>query len=403
MNRNAVMFNDLVEMSSQELLSVTRESSEVITHQIEQIRSSLEDFNKLTQSFDSIHHHVGHINSEVSTISKDSKDNAHSIRKVNDEMNELVNDFNGIHNLLKTINSIADQTNLLALNATIEAARAGEHGKGFAVVASEVKELSKTAKQANEKIQSAIINIGDTILKLSDSLRRTEERIAASSNFVEKTTDSIQVISKDNSFLQQKIAQSQILFKGLGDVSSTLDLELAQLNTIGSTYRFLSVLMRTKGLFNGHEDPVARFEEATKELPEAFPKRFREQEPEYRLTTDDILISSTDTRGIITFANENFYRIAEFENGSLMGRPHNVIRHPDMPKGGFADLWNTIKEGDLWNGVVLNKGANGRIYWVRATVFPCFEQGKITGYISVRSAPSASEVERAKAVYRKIP
>lgn len=403
MNRDTVMFNDLVEMSSQELLSVTSHSSQVISDQISQIRTSLTDFNQLTISFDSIHRHIGTINSEVNTIARDATENAGTIQKVNTEMGSLVNEFNAINGLIKTINSIADQTNLLALNATIEAARAGEHGKGFAVVANEVKELSRTAKQANDKIQSAITNIGETIVKLSDFLKQTQIRIETSSQYVQQTTTSVTAISRDNTFLQQKIAQTQALFEGLGEVSEVLDLELTQLSTIGSTYRFLSVLMRAKGLFNGHEDPVERFDVATKDLPEKFAYRFKAEEPEYRLTANDILISSTDLKGNITFANDKFYEIAEFESGSLMDQPHNIIRHPDMPKGGFADLWTTIQAGDLWHGVVINRGKNGRVYWVRATVFPCFENNKIVGYISVRSAPSTSEIDRAKRVYRKIP
>jgi PAS domain S-box-containing protein len=397
------MFNDLVEKSSQELLSVTGHSSKVINDQISQIRTSLNDFNQLTQSFDSIHRHIGSINTEVNTIARDASENSGTIQKVNFEMNGLVNEFNSINGLIKTINSIADQTNLLALNATIEAARAGEHGKGFAVVANEVKELSRTAKQANEKIQSAITNIGETIVKLSEFLKTTQVRIEASSQYVQQTTTSVNAISQDNAYLQKKIAQTQSLFEGLGQVSEVLDLELNQLTTIGSTYRFLSVLMRAKGLFNGHEDPVERFETATRELPVKFPNRFNAADEEYRLTSNDILISSTDLKGIITFANDKFYEIAEFETGSLMGQPHNIIRHPDMPKGGFADLWTTIQAGDLWHGIVINRGHNGRVYWVRATVFPCFENNKIVGYISVRSSPSNSEIERAKRVYRKIP
>jgi methyl-accepting chemotaxis protein len=229
MSRENVMFNDLVEMSSQELLSVTSHSSKVISSQIDQIRTSLNDFNQLTKSFDSIHRHIGTINSEVNIIAKDANENAGTIKKVNGEMTSLVNEFQGINGLLKTINSIADQTNLLALNATIEAARAGEHGKGFAVVANEVKELSRTAKQANEKIQTAINNIGETILKLSEFLKQTQSRIEASTQYVQETTNSVSAISKDNSYLQQKIAQTQALFEGLGEVSEVLDLELSQL------------------------------------------------------------------------------------------------------------------------------------------------------------------------------
>ncbi len=402
-NKNNTMFNDLVEKSSLELINVTNHSTSVIENQISQIRSSLNDFGHLTKSFESINKNINTINQEVTTISRDAQENSKTIQNVNVEMNGLITEFHSINSLIKTINSIADQTNLLALNATIEAARAGEHGKGFAVVATEVKELSRTAKQANEKIQSAINNIGETILKLSQFLKQTQVRIESSNQFVQETNKSVTSISQDNTFLQTKIKQTQSIFEGLGNVSDILNLEMNQLSTIGSTYKFLSILMRAKGLFNGHEDPIVRFEELGKDLNEKFPQRFLKSEEEYRLTENDILISSTDLRGIITFANESFYRVAQYEPGSLMGRPHNVIRHPDMPRGGFADLWNVIKSGELWHGIVLNRGAKGRIYWVRATVFPCFENNKIIGYISVRSMPTQQEIERAKKVYRKIP
>lgn len=403
MSNETALFNDLVEKSSQELLGVTQHSSKIIVDQTKQIKSSLQDFGQLVQNFDEMHKHIERIASEIHSISRESGENFSTIKNVNSEMTSLVSEFHAINGLIKTINSIADQTNLLALNATIEAARAGEHGKGFAVVANEVKELSRTAKQANEKIQTAIGDIGGTIVKLSELLEKTLSRIETSSQNIQGTTINVETLSNENSVLHKRVINTKNVFEGVGQVSELLECELNQLSTIGSTYRYLSVLMRAKGFFNGHEDPVARFEEATKDVAEQFSHRFQVENDEYRLTQNDILISSTDLKGLITFANDKFYEIAQYERGSLIGKPHNIIRHPDMPKFGFSDLWQTIQAGDLWHGVVLNRGRLGRSYWVRATVFPCFEGNKIIGYISVRSTPSVDEIERAKKVYKKVP
>lgn len=403
MSQENTLFNDLVEKSSQELLNITKHSSHSIENQIASIQESLADFNGLVQNFESINKHITTINREVDTIAQYSVTNVGTIKQVTNEMSMLVNEFNEINGLIKTINSIADQTNLLALNATIEAARAGEHGKGFAVVANEVKELSRTAKQANERIQNAITKIGETIVKLSSNLESTKQRIENSTQYVQDTTKSVTEISKDNSFLQKKVNHTLSLFQGLGEVSQGLNNEIRQLNTIGKTYQYLTVLMKVKGIFNGHMDPVVRFEEALKDLPEAFPDRFSRVQDEIRLGVDDILISSTDLRGNITFGNDKFYEVAQFEQGALIGEPHNIIRHPDMPKAGFADLWTTIQAGNIWHGIVLNRGGKGRDYWVRAVVFPCYDNERIVGYISVRAMPLPSEIERAKKVYRKVP
>jgi PAS domain-containing protein len=402
MDNNSLLFNDLVENSSQELLSVTGHSSSLIISQVAQIKTSLSSFEQFSDNFNTIQQSLSSIMKDIGVISKDATENSVTIQDVNQEMAGLVTEFKGINSLIKTINTISDQTNLLALNATIEAARAGEHGKGFAVVANEVKELSRTAKAASDQIQKALDGIGATISKLSEFLKDTQVRIDGSAQYVQKTTHSVDKISQENTFLQNEFANAKELFKGLGDNSGLLGKEVMQLSTIGSTYRYLSRLMRAKKIYTGHMDPVSRFEEAAKDLPERFKNRFTAKEEECRLADNDILISSTNCAGDITFANDKFYEVAQFEPGTLAGKPHNIIRHPDMPKAGFADLWKTIRAGDIWTGVVLNKGARGRVYWVRATVYACFESGQIIGYISVRSKPSDDEIARAIKVYRKI-
>lgn len=397
------LFNDLVSTSSKELLNITHSSSAVIKQQLNSIQESLADFDQVSKSFNSINSHVNSINREINSIAEYSHADQITIENVTVEMLHLVKEFNEIGALIKTINSIADQTNLLALNATIEAARAGEHGKGFAVVANEVKELSKTAKVSNEKIQSAISKIDTNMQKLTVLLNNTKKRIQESNVYVRDTLVNVSEISKDQSMLDSKLRNTLNRFQTLNVESKMVSSQIGELDTIGNTYRYLINLMQEKGIFLRHEDPVSRFEELTKSLDDIYPERFKfNSQNERLLKENEILISSTDLKGHITFANDRFYEVAEYLPGSLIGKPHNLIRHPDMPKAGFADLWHTISEGDLWHGIVVNRSKSGLAYWVRAVVFPCFENDKKVGYISVRGAPSVEEVTRAKKAYRKL-
>jgi PAS domain S-box-containing protein len=116
----------------------------------------------------------------------------------------------------------------------------------------------------------------------------------------------------------------------------------------------------------------------------------------------DILVSRTDLRGVITFANDAFVAISGFGPHELIGQSHNLVRHPDMPAAAFADLWATLAAGQSWIGLVKNRCKNGDHYWVRAAVSPYSEHGTVTGYISVRTCPSAAEIAAADAVYAKM-
>lgn len=133
------------------------------------------------------------------------------------------------------------------------------------------------------------------------------------------------------------------------------------------------------------------------------PERFSKDESEYVLRADDILISATDTRGKITFANDCFYRISEFDDGELTGASHNVIRHPDMPRTAFADMWSVIKSGAMWQGYIANRAKSGTRYWVKASVFPCHRDDDIVGFISIRTPPEPDDVQRAIEAYRQLP
>ncbi|MGL5812077.1 MAG: methyl-accepting chemotaxis protein [Aeromonas sp.] len=97
------------------------------------------------------------------------------------------------------------------------------------------------------------------------------------------------------------------------------------------------------------------------------------------------LVSTTDLQGVITYANDHFCRVAGYSKAEMVGQHHNMVRHPDMPKAAFADLWGKLKQGKPWRGMVKNRCKDGRYYWVDAYVTPIFEQGRINGYQSVRN------------------
>jgi aerotaxis receptor len=115
-----------------------------------------------------------------------------------------------------------------------------------------------------------------------------------------------------------------------------------------------------------------------------------------------VIISKTDLKGITTYANDAFVDISGFSREELIGKNHNIVRHPDMPPSAFADLWSTLKQGYPWHGVVKNRCKNGDHYWVSAMVMPIREQGNITGYMSVRKAATRQEIEQCEALYRQV-
>ena len=116
----------------------------------------------------------------------------------------------------------------------------------------------------------------------------------------------------------------------------------------------------------------------------------------------ETIVSRTDTGGRITFVNKAFIDICGFTAEELIGAPHNIIRHPDMPREGFANLWTTIQAGRPWEGLVKNRTKSGDFYWVQANVTPVIEDGRITGYISIRLRPPRDKVAAAEAAYARI-
>lgn len=114
------------------------------------------------------------------------------------------------------------------------------------------------------------------------------------------------------------------------------------------------------------------------------------------------IVSKTDLRGILTYANDAFVALSGFSREELIGKNHNLVRHPDMPPAAFAWLWDTIKTGQPWRGIVKNRCKNGDHYWVEAFVVPVRENGKIVEYMSVRTPPSRAQVSAAESLYREI-
>ncbi len=115
---------------------------------------------------------------------------------------------------------------------------------------------------------------------------------------------------------------------------------------------------------------------------------------------DTYLVSRTDLKGIITYANDAFVAISGFTREELIGSSHNIIRHPDMPEAAFADLWATVKKGLPWRGLVKNRCKNGDFYWVDAFVVPIKSDGRIIGYQSVRTPAQSNRRAAAEAAYR---
>ncbi|CAJ1799179.1 MULTISPECIES: methyl-accepting chemotaxis protein [Aeromonas] len=114
------------------------------------------------------------------------------------------------------------------------------------------------------------------------------------------------------------------------------------------------------------------------------------------------LISVTDTQGTILECNDAFVEVSGFEKHELIGQPHNMVRHPDMPTEAYKKMWHYLKAGKPWMGLVKNRCKNGDFYWVNAYVTPVTQNGKVIGYESVRSCPSRQDVERAAKLYRDI-
>lgn len=123
---------------------------------------------------------------------------------------------------------------------------------------------------------------------------------------------------------------------------------------------------------------------------------------ETKLREDQYLISRTDTKGRIVYANPAFVEVSGFTREELIGKPHNIVRHPDMPPEAYADLWETLEAGESWLGLVKNRRKDGGYYWVLANATPIVENDEVVAYSSVRVRPSDEQIEMAEDLYARI-
>ncbi|HEX8957570.1 MAG TPA: methyl-accepting chemotaxis protein [Burkholderiaceae bacterium] len=131
-------------------------------------------------------------------------------------------------------------------------------------------------------------------------------------------------------------------------------------------------------------------------------KNFPVTQNEFHMKDDMPIVSKTDLKGKITYVNPYFVEVSGFDESELIGAPHNIVRHPDMPPEAFEDLWQTLKAGFTWSAMVKNRRKNGDYYWVVANATPLLENGVPSGYLSVRTKPTRAEIDAAEKLYRSM-
>ncbi len=118
--------------------------------------------------------------------------------------------------------------------------------------------------------------------------------------------------------------------------------------------------------------------------------------------SDGLIVSSTDLDGNITYANRKFCTVSGYSKSELVGKNHNIVRHPDMPKIAFRRLWNTIKDGNEWTGIVKNLRKDGLYYWVYSHITPVVKGGKLIGYTAARRPATKNEILEITPIYKDL-
>jgi aerotaxis receptor len=385
------------------LKSVVSESKETLEFQKQEVFKIINSFRSFSGTLKKIRTNIDAIAETISLNSIKTQECAAQVLQTTEKMKQLETQFVDIEGLLRQIDAIARQTNLLALNATIEAARAGEAGKGFAVVASEVKELSRNSQKTNSAIQETITVLKQSLSNLSLTLSDSHRLMNETQSTSEASKNSLASVLEASKTMEDAANTTSV---NLGSIERSLtrtDIGTQEISVIGITFENMFRMLRHQGVFDRDNDPLEKFAKLAELSDFNAPERFTETARETSLGEDDILISITDHRGIITFANQLFCKMAGYELEELLQKPHNIVRHPDMPKSAFQDLWDTLKSKQIWQGYVKNRRKDGGYYWVRATAFPCIDnQGEINGFISVRSNASAAAIRAAIPIYRKL-
>ncbi len=139
-------------------------------------------------------------------------------------------------------------------------------------------------------------------------------------------------------------------------------------------------------------DIVGEFKQKTLDLYGGFRRLVLYTEVEWPYPDGKLIVSTTDKNGNITHVNQSFVDMSGYAEDELLGSPHSILRHPDMPPAAFKDLWDTVNRGEYWQGFVKNLRKDGGYYWVKATVIPNIRKGRVVSYTSVRRKPSRTKV-----------
>ncbi len=147
------------------------------------------------------------------------------------------------------------------------------------------------------------------------------------------------------------------------------------------------------------EDIVGDYQEVTLHLYGGITRKILYTEIETPYPDGKLIVSTTDTTGIITHVNRSFIEMSGYTEEELINAPHSILRHPDMPPAAFKDLWDTVMKGNKWQGFVKNLRKDGGYYWVKATVIPNIRNGEVQGYTSVRRKPSRTKIDECIQLY----
>lgn len=147
------------------------------------------------------------------------------------------------------------------------------------------------------------------------------------------------------------------------------------------------------------EDIVGEFQEASLQLYGSTVRKVYYTQIETPYPDGKLIVSTSSPDGVITHVNRAFVEMSGYSEDELLGAPHAILRHPDMPSAAFKDLWDTIQRGEKWQGYVKNLRKDGGFYWVKATVIPNIRGGQLVSYTSVRRKPSRSKVEASMQLY----
>lgn len=147
------------------------------------------------------------------------------------------------------------------------------------------------------------------------------------------------------------------------------------------------------------EDIVGDYREVSLQLYGSIKRKILYTQIETPYPDGKLIVSTTSPEGVITHVNRAFVEMSGYREDELIGAPHSILRHPDMPPAAFKDLWETVQRGEKWQGYVKNLRKDGGYYWVKATVIPNVRGGKVVGYTSVRRKPSRTKIEECCTLY----